>query len=79
MTMITNAGGPGVLATDALLTSGGALAEVSAGTIAELNKILPAAWTHNNPIDVLGDASAETLRQDARDLRTRSRTATACS
>ncbi|MGD0613891.1 MAG: bifunctional acetate--CoA ligase family protein/GNAT family N-acetyltransferase [Verrucomicrobiota bacterium] len=60
MTMITNAGGPGVLATDALLTSGGALAEVSAGTIGELNKILPAAWSHNNPIDVLGDASAET-------------------
>jgi acetyltransferase len=60
MTMITNAGGPGVLATDALITSGGALAEVSKGTIEELNKILPAAWSHNNPIDVLGDASAET-------------------
>ena len=59
MTMITNAGGPGVLATDALITSGGALAEVSKGTIEELNKILPAAWSHNNPIDVLGDASAE--------------------
>jgi acetyltransferase len=60
LTMITNAGGPGVLATDALLTSGGALAEVSKGTIEELNKILPAAWSHNNPIDVLGDAGAET-------------------
>jgi acetyltransferase len=59
MTMITNAGGPGVLATDALITSGGALAEVSKSTIEELNKILPAAWSHNNPIDVLGDASAE--------------------
>jgi acetyltransferase len=60
LTMITNAGGPGVLATDALITSGGALAEVSKGTIEELNKILPAAWSHNNPVDVLGDASAET-------------------
>jgi acetyltransferase len=59
LTMITNAGGPGVLATDALITTGGALAEVSKGTIAELNKILPAAWSHNNPIDVLGDASAD--------------------
>ncbi len=59
MTMITNAGGPGVLATDALITGGGALAEVSKGTIEELNKILPAAWSHSNPIDVLGDASAE--------------------
>jgi len=59
LTMITNAGGPGVLATDALLTTGGALAEVSKGTIDELNKFLPASWSHNNPIDVLGDASAE--------------------
>ena len=42
LTIITNAGGPGVLATDALITSGGALAEVSKGTIEELNKILPA-------------------------------------
>jgi acetyltransferase len=59
LTMITNAGGPGVLATDALITSGGALAEVSKQTIEELNKILPAAWSHNNPVDVLGDASAD--------------------
>jgi acetyltransferase len=59
LTMITNAGGPGVLATDALITGGGALAEVSKGTINELNKILPAAWSHNNPVDVLGDASAD--------------------
>jgi len=59
LTMITNAGGPGVLATDALITSGGALAEVSKTTIEELNKILPAAWSHNNPVDVLGDASAD--------------------
>lgn len=63
LTMITNAGGPGVLATDALITAGGALAEVSPGTIAELNKILPAAWSHNNPIDVLGDASADVYTQ----------------
>lgn len=63
LTMITNAGGPGVLATDALITAGGALAEVSLGTIAELNKILPAAWSHNNPIDVLGDASADVYAQ----------------
>jgi acetyltransferase len=59
LTMITNAGGPGVLATDALLTTGGALAEVSKGTIEELDKFLPPSWSRNNPIDVLGDASAE--------------------
>ena len=59
LTIITNAGGPGVLATDALLTSGGALAEVSKETMDELNKFLPAVWSHNNPIDVIGDASAD--------------------
>ena len=59
LTIITNAGGPGVLATDALLTSGGALAEVSKETMEELNKFLPPVWSHNNPIDIIGDASAE--------------------
>ncbi|MDX2159810.1 MAG: bifunctional acetate--CoA ligase family protein/GNAT family N-acetyltransferase [bacterium] len=59
LTIITNAGGPGVLATDALIGAGGALAEVSENTLAELNKILPAAWSHNNPVDVLGDAGPE--------------------
>jgi acetyltransferase len=59
LTILTNAGGPGVLATDALITGGGELAEVSPETIEELNAILPAAWSHNNPIDVLGDAGAD--------------------
>ena len=59
LTMITNAGGPGVLATDSLLVNGGELAEISKETTDALNKILPAHWSHNNPIDVLGDASAE--------------------
>lgn len=56
LTILTNAGGPGVLAVDALLTTGGELAELSPETITELNTFLPAAWSHNNPIDVLGDA-----------------------
>jgi acetyltransferase len=60
LTIITNAGGPGVLATDSLISNGGELAEISKDTIEALNKILPAHWSHNNPIDVLGDASAET-------------------
>jgi acetyltransferase len=59
LTIITNAGGPGVLATDALLTTGGALAEVSKATMEELNKFLPPVWSHNNPIDVIGDAGAD--------------------
>lgn len=56
LTILTNAGGPGVLATDALITGGGELAEISQGTMEELNKLLPIHWSHNNPIDVLGDA-----------------------
>jgi acetyltransferase len=71
LTIITNAGGPGVLATDALLTTGGALSEVSKETMDELNKFLPAVWSHNNPIDVIGDASADlyakTLEMAGRD------------
>jgi len=59
LTIVTNAGGPGVLATDALITSGGELATISDATMAELNAFLPPQWSHNNPIDVLGDAGAD--------------------
>jgi acetyltransferase len=59
LTVLTNAGGPGVLATDALLGAGCALAPLSSETVAALDAILPAAWSRGNPIDILGDASAE--------------------
>jgi len=59
MTIVTNAGGPGVLATDALITGGGQLAPVSDETMEKLNEILPAAWSHGNPIDILGDAGPD--------------------
>lgn len=59
LTILTNAGGPGVLAADALLAGGGALAELSKETMESLNGILPAAWSHNNPVDILGDAGPE--------------------
>ena len=59
LTILTNAGGPGVLATDALIANGGELTELTPETMEALNQILPAAWSHSNPIDVLGDASAE--------------------
>jgi len=54
--IVTNAGGPGVLAADALLAGGGALAELSAETTSALNAALPTHWSHGNPIDVIGDA-----------------------
>ena len=56
LTILTNAGGPGVLAADALLLGGGELAEISAETIAELDKVLPPVWSKGNPIDIIGDA-----------------------
>jgi acetyltransferase len=71
LTILTNAGGPGVLATDTLIAGGGELAEISPHTMQELNDLLPAPWSHNNPIDVLGDAGperyAKTLETAARD------------
>jgi acetyltransferase len=57
--IVTNAGGPGVLATDALSSDGGELAELSAETMKAFDEILPAAWSHNNPVDILGDAEPE--------------------
>ncbi|HLJ40646.1 MAG TPA: bifunctional acetate--CoA ligase family protein/GNAT family N-acetyltransferase [Candidatus Acidoferrales bacterium] len=59
LTILTNAGGPGVLATDALIATGGELAPVSEEAMDAFNKILPADWSHNNPIDILGDADPE--------------------
>ena len=56
--IVTNAGGPGVLATDALMEGHGKLAELSDGLKAGLSSVLPAAWSHGNPVDVLGDADA---------------------
>jgi acetyltransferase len=59
LTVVTNAGGPGVLATDALVTGGGELARLSPETMESLNEVLPAPWSHGNPVDVLGDAGPE--------------------
>ena len=62
LAIVTNAGGPGVLATDHLINLGGELAELSKETFAKLDKALPAVWSHGNPVDVLGDAGAERYR-----------------
>jgi acetyltransferase len=59
LAILTNAGGPGVLATDALVAEGGELAQLSPKTVETLSEFLPPAWSHSNPIDILGDASAE--------------------
>jgi len=59
LTILTNAGGPGVLATDALVANGGELAKLSVETLQKLDEFLPAHWSHGNPVDVLGDAGSD--------------------
>ena len=63
LTILTNAGGPGVLATDSLVKKQGKLTQLSPETIAELDKVLPTHWSRDNPIDILGDATAERYTQ----------------
>ena len=63
LTIVTNAGGPGVLATDALITSGAQLSELTPETMASLNQILPPTWSHNNPVDIIGDAGPDLYAQ----------------
>ena len=59
LAIVTNAGAPGVLATDAIIANGGELAQLSENTLAQLNALLPRPWSHGNPIDVLDDAGPE--------------------
>ena len=62
LTVVTNGGGAGVLAADALEEQGGRLATLSTETLAKLDSLLPRTWSRGNPIDVLGDASPERYR-----------------
>jgi len=59
LAIITNAGGPGVMATDSLIARGGKMAKLSDKTMERLNGVLPNFWSHGNPIDILGDARAD--------------------
>jgi acetyltransferase len=59
LTIVTNAGGPGVLATDSLMATGGELTVLSSESLHELDSFLSAHWSHSNPVDVLADADAE--------------------
>eukprot|EP00771_Trimastix_marina_P002847 gnl/Trimastix_PCT/4012.p1 GENE.gnl/Trimastix_PCT/4012~~gnl/Trimastix_PCT/4012.p1 ORF type:complete len:951 (+),score=275.24 gnl/Trimastix_PCT/4012:40-2853(+) len=55
--IVTNAGGPGVIATDSLIQNGAELAPVSEQLMSQLDTVLPPFWSHNNPIDILGSAT----------------------
>jgi acetyltransferase len=57
--ILTNGGGAGVLAVDALIKSGGRLATLPEETIAQLDKVLPTNWSRANPIDIIGDAKPD--------------------
>ena len=56
LAIVTNGGGAGVLAADALSLAGGKLATLEPATLAALDEVLPATWSHSNPVDIVGDA-----------------------
>lgn len=63
LAIITNAGGPGIMATDVLLEHGGQLAQLSRSTLADLNRLLPAHASKRNPVDIAGDADGARYRR----------------
>lgn len=63
LVIITNGGGPGVMAADRLCDQGVELATISDETRAKLDSILPAVWSHRNPVDIIGDATPDRYRQ----------------
>jgi acetyltransferase len=58
LAIVSNGGGPAVMATDALIGSGGELAQLAPATLAALDASLPANWSQANPVDIIGDAPA---------------------
>ncbi|MBL0418996.1 bifunctional acetate--CoA ligase family protein/GNAT family N-acetyltransferase [Ramlibacter sp. AW1] len=68
LVLLTNGGGAGVLAADALSLGGGTLAELGADTLAALDAVLPANWSHGNPVDLVGDAPVARYREALRIL-----------
>jgi len=63
LAIVTNAGGPGVMAADALAVHGLQPATLSESLVKKLDQFLPAYWSHGNPIDILGDATPERYQQ----------------
>jgi len=63
LAIITNAGGPGVMATDFLISRRGKLASLSDMTIRALDEVLPSYWSRSNPIDICDNATVERFRK----------------
>ena len=68
LTILTNGGGAGVLAADALADLNGTLAELEPSTVAKLNRVLPPTWSGTNPVDIIGDAAAQRYEDALRAL-----------
>ncbi len=64
--IVTNGGGPGVMAADHAADLPLPLAELSDESIAQLSKILPEHWSHSNPVDILGDADSRRYEEATR-------------
>jgi len=69
LAILTNGGGVGVMATDSLVDYGGTLAEIGKETTNALNKVLPATWSHGNPVDIIGDAPGQRYADALKALR----------
>lgn len=59
LAIVTNGGGPGVMAVDELVERGGVLADLQPDTLAALDRVLPSTWSHGNPVDIIGDAPSQ--------------------
>ncbi len=59
LAIVSNGGGPAVMATDALIAGDGTLAELSQDTLKRLDDVLPTNWSHGNPVDIVGDAPVQ--------------------
>jgi len=67
--LLTNGGGPGVLATDAHVAAGGTMATLSPALAGRLDAVLPHSWSRANPVDIIGDATAQRYRDALAGLR----------
>jgi acetyltransferase len=66
LAIVTNGGGPGVIATDRAIDLGLVMATLSESTIEKLNQVLPSTWSHGNPVDIIGDAQADRYQHAVR-------------
>ncbi|WP_292994599.1 bifunctional acetate--CoA ligase family protein/GNAT family N-acetyltransferase [Nitrosomonas sp.] len=66
LAIVTNGGGPGVMATDHAIDLGLEMATLSDATMEQLNQVLPPTWSHGNPVDVIGDAQADRYQNAVR-------------